>query len=453
LSATVATKGVVEGSATTMIEAPRKQRAWIYTVLVLTFVYTLNFVDRQIVNILAEPIKQDLGLQDWQLGVLTGLAFSLMYGVTAIPVARLAERHRRPRLIAASLGVWSAATVLCSFASGFGQLAAARVAVGVGESGFTPASHSLMTDTVPRARRTLAFGIFTAGLPLGGMVAMALGGIIADRYGWRAAFLVAGLPGLVIALLILFTVAEPRRKPRLKASSTFIQDARLLWRKRAFRLFVIAGGLLAATGYGIQAFVASFLFRNHAAEIAAFTAAVNGVLGTRFGGTGVVGPTLGLLLGLTGLVSAVTSGLVTDRLVARDQRRYGLMAGLPLILAAPILVAGLYWPGLAGALALIGCYAFVIGLSGPAWAASIQSLAPAPTRATASALALLAMVVFGNGLGPFAIGLISDGLGRYGLSSAQALRGAMALGAIPALLGSALFLRARRYLAAEIEQD
>jgi len=166
-----------------------------YALWLLMLVYTLNFLDRQIVNILAEDIKKDLHLADWQLGMMTGLAFALFYTVLGLPIARLAERSHRPRIIAGSIMVWSAFTVLCGMAGNFWQLVLARIGVGIGEAGCTPAAHSLITDYTPKEKRASAIAFYSIGTPLGSLIGLAMGGMIADAYGWRAPSWSPGRPG------------------------------------------------------------------------------------------------------------------------------------------------------------------------------------------------------------------------------------------------------------------
>jgi len=187
-----------------------------YALTLLLVIYTLNFLDRQVVNILAEPIKKDLGLHDWQLGMMTGLAFALFYTVLGLPIARLgiarlAERANRAWIISGAIAAWSGFTLLCGFAQNFPQLILARIGVGVGEAGCTPPAHSLITDYVPRDRRASAIAFYSIGTPLGSLLGMAMGGVVADAWGWRAAFLVAGAPGLLMAALALLTLKEPRK--------------------------------------------------------------------------------------------------------------------------------------------------------------------------------------------------------------------------------------------------
>jgi len=429
------------------------ERSWVYLLLVLTVAYVLNFVDRQVVNILAEPIKRDLGLQDWQLGAMTGLSFALVYGLMALPIARLAERVNRARLIAVALLVWSGSTLLCGAAHSFGQLAAARVAVGIGEAGYTPSAHSLITQTVPKARRTLAFAIFGTGLPLGSMVALAIGGLVADIWGWRAAFLLAGLPGLVVAIVIFVTIPDTRTghtKTHAIKRSNFSSDARALLGKRSFRLFVVASGLFTMSSFGMQAFIVSFFMRLHGDQLNAFSSVVQRSFGVHLGPTAIIGPPLGVIIGVAGIGSALIGGVLTDLLVRRDVRYFSWNAGIPLLLAAPVLVSGLLMPSLGAALACVMIFQILAGLGAPAVSSCIQSLAPTTMRATASAMQLLVVILLGNGLGPFSVGLTSDLIASAGYAIGPALRIALVFVTIPLLGAATLFLLAGRHLAHDL---
>src|SRR3990167_1130256 len=197
--------------------ADRSQKASVsdsarqYFLGLLFFVYMLNLVDRQVIYILAEPIKRDLGLADWQIGMIMGLAFALFYSVVSVPIARIAEKHDRPTIIAVSLALWSLCTALSGLAQGFVQLLLSRMGTGMGEAGCAPAAHALIADMTPREKRASALAVFSMGAPIGAFVGMAMGGLVADAYGWRMAFIVCGLPGLLLAIVVRLTMAEPRR--------------------------------------------------------------------------------------------------------------------------------------------------------------------------------------------------------------------------------------------------
>ncbi|MFT4714402.1 MAG: MFS family permease, partial [Candidatus Azotimanducaceae bacterium] len=173
-----------------------------YVLAVLFVVIMLNFLDRQVISIVAEPIKQEMGLSDKQIGLMTGLSFALFYTTLAIPVALLADRWHRSRIIAIAIGIWSVMTMLCGAASNFVQLFLARVGVGIGESASGPASHSLIADYFPPERRASALGVYGAAVPLGAFIALAGGGWIVENFSWRVAFFIAGVPGIIVALVV-----------------------------------------------------------------------------------------------------------------------------------------------------------------------------------------------------------------------------------------------------------
>lgn len=227
----------------------------------LTAALALNFVDRQIVNILAEPISRELKLADWQIGLMSGLAFALLYGLAGIPFARWADRGHRPRIMALAVLLWSGFTIACGLARNFPQLLLGRVGVGIGEAGLTPAANSLIVDYVRPERRASSLALYYLGVPIGTLAGMALGGLVADAYGWRAAFFLAGVPGLLLAPCLLFVLSEPRtgkeRGPDLAPIGT-VATVVTLWRIRTYRLVVMATALQAAVGYGFGPFLASF---------------------------------------------------------------------------------------------------------------------------------------------------------------------------------------------------
>ncbi len=181
-----------------------------FALAILLAAYILSFLDRQIVSILAEPIKRDLGLHDWQLGMLTGLAFALFYTTLGIPIARLAERYSRPWIIGGSIALWSLFTVLSGRAQTFPQMLIARMGVGVGEAGCNPCAHSLIADYTPKEKRASALATYSLGIPIGSLLGLVMGGLIADAYGWRTAFFVAGGPGLLLAVIAVVFLKEPR---------------------------------------------------------------------------------------------------------------------------------------------------------------------------------------------------------------------------------------------------
>jgi len=239
----------------------------------LLMVAVLNYLDRQILNILAEPIRKDLGLTDTQLGLLGGMAFALFNTVLGVPLARLADNPKTTRvgLIAGCLALWSAMTALCGLPQNFMQLLLARIGVGVGEAGCTPAAHSLITDMVPREKHASSIAFFGIGGPLGSLLGMILGGVISDLLGWRAAFMIVGAPGLLLALFLFAFLKEPRRVIKSATSAGAVTSPALTLRKavaevassRAYRYLAVAGCFSAFLTYGKSMWQAVLFIRIH----------------------------------------------------------------------------------------------------------------------------------------------------------------------------------------------
>lgn len=393
-----------------------------YVLGLLFAVYVMNFVDRQILAILLDPIKQDLGVSDTAMGLLTGFAFAALYTVAGIPIARLADRGSRRTVIATGVAVWSAMTAVSGLARSFAELALARVGVGIGEAAGTPPSHSLIADYFPPERRAAALGFYANGIYVGTMLAFLLGGWVASRFDWRTAFFLVGLPGLPLALLVRATVRELPRGASEAARSDhaeipFGESLRFLFARRSFVLVVVGGSLLSLTGYGMLVWGPAFLGRVHGMEPAA------------------IGRWLGILIGVLGSGGAWLGGLLADRLGRRDVRwtlrapALAMLAGLPF--AAGFLL--LPTPGLA-----LLCFAPFYLLSnmhvGPVWSA-LQGIARLRMRATASAVFQFVLNLIGLGLGPLVVGMLNDELAeRHG---AGAIRWSLcivtAVGAIGAL--------------------
>jgi MFS family permease len=416
-----------------------------YAMALLMLIYVVNFLDRQVVNILAEPIKKDLGLADWQLGMLTGLAFAGVYTVLGIPVARLAERANRPLIIGVAVAIWSAFTALCGFAQNFAQLLLARFGVGVGEAGATPPSHSLIIDYVPPDKRSSALAFYGMGGPLGGLMGMALGGVIADAYGWRTAFLVAGAPGVLFALLAAFTLKEPRKgiaKPAgtpAAASATIGATVKLLMSKRSYRCLVAAMSMSVIISYAFAPFFASFYLRNHADAVADAAATFN------LQSIGFLGISIGLLAGVFGTAGMFIGGQLADRLAAKDHRRYMYGAAIAAVLGVIAFVAAMFVESVWLSLALFGVnFFFASSWYGPAYTASF-TVAPAHMRATNSAIILFISNMIGLGLGPVVVGLVSD-VFAASLGPAEGVKWSLTVLSACSLIGAALFWTGARTL-------
>jgi len=405
--------------------------------LVLTLFLFVNYVDRYALSILLEPIKRDLGLSDTQIGLLTGAAFALLYSTLALPVARLAEHRNRMHVLLGAVLIWSVGTALCGVAGSFFGFFMARMLVGTGESGAIPPAHAIVGDAFTIERRGTALAILSFGGALGTALAPLIAGQLEQRFGWRDTFLVLGLLGLPVGLLLLALVKDPRRGLSEGLANTanpppMIIVVRRLLRRPAFALLIPAMVALGLAEYSLFLWLPSYLVRMFGHSPAQ------------------VGTALSLYQGVPLLVGTLLGGLLSDRLVSRDRR---WLAWLPSIAcamvagsAACVFLAHDYQ--LALLLLILPSTACGLYLA-PAYA-SIQALAGARSRATASAMLTFAVNLLGLGLGPLLVGGTSDLLhARFGDDS---LRYAFFL--VPVLYGVAtlLFLLSARFLLAGIEE-
>jgi MFS family permease len=421
--------------------APKYRR---YALFLLMIVFMVNFVDRQVINILAEPIKHDLHLADWQIGMMTGLAFALCYSTFGMPIARLAERYNRPYIIGSAITLWSGFTALCSTAQNFTQLVLFRVGVGIGEAGCTPPAHSLIMDYSPPEKRASAIAFYHMGVPLGSLVGLALGGIIADLYGWRAAFLWCGLPGLLIAGLVALTLREPRTalREQIKAAAahqpSFWETLRYLGGKKSFWLMSLGAAMKAFVAYGHAPFTASFFYRVHTDEVAALAAG----FGLKTGG--FLGLSLGVIGGLTGVLGTWIGGQIADHGARNDLRAYASIPAIAAVLGIPVTIGVFLAPTVPVALSLM----VVAGLLGSIWSgpvhAGILGVAPPSMRATTSSILLFILNGIGLGLGPLCVGALSDFIaGPLGYGSGEGVRWALISASLFGLVMAVLFWKAR----------
>ena len=373
-----------------------------WTVLVmLTLVYTFNFIDRQILVILQEPIKAELGLSDAQLGLLTGFSFALVYVTAGIPIAWLADRSNRRNIVAASLAFWSLMTALSGLVQNYGQLLAARIGVGVGEAGGSPPSHSMISDYFPLSNRGTALSFYSMGIYIGVLFGFAAGGWIAENFGWRNAFFAIGIPGILYALAVIWIVKEPPRgqydlggtPPRASMTETI----QCLRSRPTFWWISVGCAFTAFVSYGNGNFMPSFLMRNHGLSLAE------------------VGAILGLISGLSGAAGTLLGGFLSDRLGVRDIRWYvwiPMLGGLSAMAPAyytllgsntNLIIAAMIPSQILGALYLGPCIATCHNLVSPGM------------RAMASALLFFVLNIIGLGLGPLTVGILSDQFaGRFG---------------------------------------
>lgn len=427
-----------------------------YAIGVLFLVYVFNFIDRQIVTILAEPIKQDLGIADWQLGLMTGTAFAIFYCTLGIPIARLAERHNRPFIIGASLAAWSGFTALCGLAQNFWQLVLARVGVGVGEAGCTPPAHSLIADYTPQEERASAMAIYSMGNPIGALIGVVTGGLIADAFGWRMAFLLVGLPGLLMAVVVIATLFEPRTRratAELRAHvaqpprSTLMEVIQVLWHKPTFWLMAAAVSIVAFVGYGHAPFGASFFLRVHGEEIAALAEPLG------LGPIGFVGLALGVILGISAGAGVFLGGVIADRFARSDISAYMSIPGVAMLLSVPLYTTAMLLPSFTPIVVILAVNAVLVSLwQGPVYA-TVQNIAPVHMRATTASLFLFIVNLIGLGLGPVAVGAVSDLLaGPFGMGSAEGVRWALIGSQFLAIPAFICFWLARTTIAQDMEE-
>lgn len=405
---------------------PAAPRGLVLAMLLL--VYIFNFLDRQILSILAQPVKADLGLDDAQLGMLGGLAFAVLYSTLAIPLALLADRTSRSWVIAVSLGVWSGFTALCGTAQSFGAMFLYRLGVGVGEAGGVAPSYALIGDAYPPDRRARALAVYSLGIPLGSAGGALLGGYIAQTVEWRTAFLVVGLLGLAVAVPFKWIVRDPPRAARPADQVPIGRVFGILAAKPSFWLLAFGAAAGSMCGYGVAFWLPSMILRSYGLNLAQ--------VGQFFGALLLTGGVAGILLG----------GWVGDRLGGRAKRWYALAPALCYVAGTPLFIAGVLAGTWQAAFALFVLpQALVYVWLGPVLTA-VQHLVPPHMRATASACFLLINNLIGLGLGSWVIGALSLHL-TPAFGAADGLRYAIAAGLCLYLVAGTLMALASRFLA------
>jgi predicted MFS family arabinose efflux permease len=372
---------------------PEKQ-IWVALFILFT-VNIFNFMDRMLFSVLMQPIKEDLLLKDWQLGIISGLAFAFFYATMGVPLARLSDRSSRKGVISFCLAGWSLMTALTGAAANFFYLLLVRMGVGVGEAGCTPASHSLIADYFDARRRSFAMAIFSAGAPIGIFAGLYGGGALADEFGWRWAFVIMGLPGIVWAVVVYVLMKEPPRgvfslPSELSPGASLIDTFRHIWRIPAYPhlIFAIALGLFIV--YGVTQWMPTFFVRVHDLPLAE----VGAKFGLAFGG----GSAIGLVIG----------GKVADWLIKDDQRWGAWFPALVYPLSLPFLLAAVLVSDADAAFLCVFAGAIFTAMPQGPSLATIQAIAPSNARAIASAISLFVASIVGVGLAPFLIGVASD---------------------------------------------
>ncbi len=366
-----------------------------YVLTVLVVVYVFNFIDRSVLGILVEPIRAELGVSDTMMGFLGGFAFAAFYTFMGIPIARMADRGVRRNIISVCLALWSGATALCGLAQNFVQLLLARIGVAVGEAGGSPPSHSMISDLFPADRRGTALAIYALGIPIGTMLGNLGGGWLTEYFDWRTAFIVVGLPGILLAVLVRFTVREPERGAAEGIALTpedappVMEVFQYLWSKKSFRYMSIAGALHAFVGNGIGYWIPAMFNRSHDLSSAQMGTAL-------------------FWLGFASIAGTFLGGYLGDKLGARDKRWYMWLPMIATIVKVPFSAFVYLWYDPYTALWVLsipyflGAYWF-----GPTFAMT-QGLVGLRMRALACSLLLFVINIIGLGLGPQFVGILSD---------------------------------------------
>ena len=427
--------GDIKQSAAT----PYAKPSYRYFVLaVLTLVYALNFVDRQLLVILQEQIKLELELSDTQLGLLSGFAFALFYVSCGIPIARWADKGTRRSIIALALSVWSMMTAVSGLAQNYLHLLLARIGVGVGEAGGSPPAHSMISDIFEKKDRATALSVYSIGIYIGILTGFALGGWVAETFGWRMAFFVVGLPGVAVALFLRLTVREPirgwseKREQDAAPAPPFLEVLRFLWSRMTFRNLALAGSLQALVIYAIGNWLPSYFLRTFDIGLAE------------------LGVWMALTAGFGGGAGSFFGGWMTDRLGQRDARWYAWGPGLLMCAITPVLLVMLNTDNLLLALLLTGVFHFLsASYLGPVLAVS-HGLVGLRMRALTSAIFFFFINLIGLGLGPLIVGYLSD---RFAVVQMDGALGfAMLLtGVAASLWGTVHYVLASRSIRADLD--
>jgi MFS family permease len=406
-----------------------------YVLMMLTLVYVFNFIDRQLIVILQESIKKELKLSDSQLGLLSGFTFAIFYVTLGIPIARFADKTNRKNTIAASLGLWSVMTAFSGLARNFTQLFFARIGVGVGEAGGSPPAHAMISDYFPPQKRSTALSIYSTGIYFGILTGFLMGGYLNQRLGWRTAFFVVGMPGMILSILFYFLVKEPRRGATdVNATSTtgdlsVGKVLKQLYSTNTFVYLAVATGLHVFCLYGLLNWAPSFLSRLH--------------------GMKSPGALLGLIFGIGGAIGSFAGGFMTDHFGKKDKRWYLKLPAYAIILSIFFVAGALFLQNTSLSLICLGCCASLQSMYlGPSIAVA-HSLVPASMRSLTSAILFFVLNLIGLGLGPLVVGMISDQLAPA--LGVESLRWAMSIIIVVGAVSTIFFFIAAKKLAVDLK--
>jgi predicted MFS family arabinose efflux permease len=406
----------------------------------LVVVYVCNFIDRSILSILTQSIKEELGVSDTALGFLGGLAFAAFYTALGIPIARLADRGTRRNVLAVCLAIWSAMTALSGLAQSFLQLLLARIGVAVGEAGGSPPSHSMISDMFPAHQRATALGIYALGIPVGTMIGNLAGGWMNDAFSWREAFMIVGVPGLLLAACVRLTLREPPRGVSEGLTLTagapppVGQVLRGLWSRPSFRWLSLGAGFHSFTGYGTGAWIPPFFERSHHLS--------STEIGTAL-----------FWLGVPAIISTFAGGWFGDLLGKRDVRWYVWLTAIVVAISLPFSVFGYLWhdPWVAFWVWVIPTLLNSFWLA-PAFSLT-QGLVGLRMRAVAASIMLFVLNIIGLGLGPWFVGFTSDMLNAFTALGAESLRWALVICVCVSFVACYCYVRAGTTLKADLARS
>jgi predicted MFS family arabinose efflux permease len=411
-----------------------------YALGVLFLVYVFNFIDRSVLALLAQSIKEDLQVSDTAIGLLGGLAFAVFYTALGVPIARLADKGNRRNILVVCLSIWSSMTALCGLAQSFTYLLLARIGVAIGEAGGSPPSHSMISDMFPQHRRATALGIYALGIPVGSMIGALAGGWINDAFNWRTAFVLVGLPGLLIAVLVRLTLREPPRgvsePTRIAAGVTPpVADVfRLLWERRSFRWLSFSAGFQALVSYGAGAWIPSMFERTH------------GLSSTEIG-------TALFWLGVPSVIGTFAGGWYADRMGRRDVRWYMWLPAWTTLTSVPF-SAFCY---LTNDPWLAFWVMIVPNMLGSYWLAPVfsltQGLVGLRMRAVAASIMLFVLNLIGMGLGPWSVGIVSDLLHAYTSLGGDSLRWSLVISQVFAFIAVYCCMRGAHTLKGDLARS